>query len=72
MHFGVKYIRDKFDNTPLEYAIQRNSNQCVGALLDFAIREQKIIDKMNSDEICKLILFSPFNLHDFFDSSFAI
>lgn len=26
LDIGVKYIRDKFENTPLEYAMKRNSN----------------------------------------------
>jgi ankyrin repeat protein len=40
---GVKNIRDKFENTPLEYAIKRKSNQCVGALLNHAINETNSI-----------------------------
>ncbi len=42
------------------------------ALLEYAIKEEKIIDKMSQDEICRLILFSPFNLHNFFDYSVTI
>ena len=43
---GVKYCKDKFGNTPLEYAIKRNSKECVSLLLAHAIEEVKIIDKM--------------------------
>lgn len=66
LRIGVKYMRDKYRNTPLEYAIKRNSNQCVGVLLNHAIYNEKIIDTLNKEDICDLIVFSPANIDEFF------
>jgi ankyrin repeat protein len=43
---GMKYQRDKFGNTPLIYALARNSHQCVGALLNHAIHADNIVASM--------------------------
>jgi ankyrin repeat protein len=44
---GMKYQRDKFGNTPLIYALARNSHQCVGALLNHAIHADNIVASMH-------------------------
>lgn len=65
----MKYQRDKFGNTPLIYALARNSHQCVGALLNHAIHADNIVSSMHQNEINELIIFSPYNLKEFFDNS---
>ena len=72
LQIGVKYCKDKYKNTPLEYAIKRNSKECVSILLAHAIIEVKIIDSMDKTSIIDLICFSPFNLHDFFNNSYTV
>lgn len=65
----MKYQRDKFNNTPLVYALARNAHQCVGALLNHAIKADAIVSSMRMFEINELIIFSPGNLKEFFDSA---
>lgn len=72
LQIGVKYCKDKFKNTPLEYAIKRNSKECVTILLAHAIDEVKIMDSMDKASIIDLICFSPFNLHEFLNNSYRV
>lgn len=65
----MRYMRDKSNNTPLVYALARNSHQCVGVLLNHAIKADNIVSSMHQNEINELIVFSPSNLKDFFDNS---
>ena len=38
----IKYLKDKTGNSPLLYALKRNSYNCVGPLLEYAMRSQNI------------------------------
>jgi hypothetical protein len=38
LKLNIKYLKDKTGNTPLLYALKRNSYNCVGALLEYAMR----------------------------------
>ena len=42
LNLDIKYLKDKLGNTPLLYALKRNSYNCVGALLDFAMKSQNM------------------------------
>ncbi len=42
LNLDIKYLKDKIGNTPLLYALKRNSYNCVGVLLDFAMKYQNM------------------------------
>jgi hypothetical protein len=53
--------------TPLEYSIDRNSNECAQILLYYIIQHENIFSAITQQEIVKLITFSPNNLFHFFN-----
>jgi hypothetical protein len=68
----IKYLKDRLGNTPLLYALKRNSYNCVGALLEYAMKSESMYSNINQQEICYLIEFSPENLSKFFENSIQL
>jgi len=52
---NVPYIRDKLGQSPLEYALNRNSRQATNVLLSHIINSDELSSTMEPDEICTLI-----------------
>ena len=65
----VPYIRDKLNQSPLEYALNRNSRQAASVLLDHVINSDELSTKMEPEEICKLISSSSATLSEFFENA---
>lgn len=65
----MPYLVDYFKSTPLTYAISRNSSQCVGILLEYAIQSEDFYKMLNSKELTDLIDFGPAKLPDFFQAA---
>ena len=65
----MNYITDSFGNTPLKYALQRNSYQCVEELLTNAIKQDEFYTEMQSQDLIDLIYSGPSNLPLFFEQS---
>jgi ankyrin repeat protein len=67
LRYGAKYIKDSFGNTPLEYAMERNSFECTKVVLDYIMSTENIFKTMEMQEITKLIETSSSNLLEFFN-----
>jgi hypothetical protein len=44
-------MKDKYSKTPLKYAIERNSVECVQLLLEYIMETEDIYEKMDEIEI---------------------
>ena len=63
------YTSDQFKNTPLKYALDRNSFQCVEELLVRAIGDKQFYIEMQQAELIQLIKSDPGNLSQFFEKA---
>jgi len=66
MMAGTPFHLDKFGFSPLEYAIQRKSQECARLLLTYIIQKQKVFSTLKESELRNIIEFSPANLDEFF------
>ena len=67
-----KYMTDLFDNTPLQYALDRNSFQCVEQFLTLAIAKEDFYTEMKPQELIQLINSDPLTLPEFFKKASTI
>jgi hypothetical protein len=61
-----KYLTDQFNNTPLKYALDRNSFQCVEIFLSEAIADESFYSEMDRSELIQLMNSNPVTLPQFF------
>ena len=57
LQYKIKFNRDKFENTPLTYALNRKSLKSIESLLTHATDQNnsEIISSISQNEICLLI-----------------
>ena len=66
-----KYLRDINGNFPLTLALKKKSVTTVNQLVEFVSKDQRLIESLNHDEICRLIEFSPTNLPKLINNSIS-
>ncbi|CDW74119.1 wd-40 repeat protein [Stylonychia lemnae] len=69
---GTQYSRDSSGKSPLEYSIERMSQQGTDILLDFIMKRENVYQKMKESELIQLVDFSPSNLLNFFENSVLV
>ena len=47
MNLEIKYLKDMLGNTPLLYALKRNSYNCVGVLLEYAMKSSSMYSNIS-------------------------
>jgi len=50
----VSYVRDQYGNTPLLYALKRNSNSKVGWICEYMSAYPKLVAEVTNVELCLL------------------
>lgn len=66
------YFRDSNGNFPLNLALKKESKTTVNMFVEFVAKDQRLIEQLNHEEICLLLLFSPSNLPKLFNNSISI
>ncbi|CDW74847.1 wd-40 repeat protein [Stylonychia lemnae] len=66
---GTIYTRDYLGKSPLEYSIDRMSQECTDILLGYIMKRENIYQKMKEQELIKLVNFGPSNLLQFFENA---
>lgn len=69
---NTKYVKDSFGNTPLTYAMQRKSYDCIQTVLEYIMSKEDIYKSLDANEITDLIECSPANLLDFFNDAMLV